>query len=200
MSPDNISREKVREHISHLDLGTAAEYPVDAKGCRYDPQVRELLSQTGRTADPGSEALAAVRILGKKLHINMQRWADSFGLSEGRFQILIRLQHMPDGRMTMGELADMLQVSPRTVTGLVDNLERDGLVRRVDDPNDRRSVYAEVTDNGRERVQGLWRDAAARQGELTRRFTESELSELRDLCLRLVEAMSAEEGKVNATN
>jgi DNA-binding MarR family transcriptional regulator len=134
------------------------------------------------------------------MHMNMETWADRHGLSEGRFQILIRLQHQPDGRMTMGDLAEMLDVSPRTVTGLVDNLERDGLVKRVDDPNDRRSVYAEVTDLGRERVKALWRDATAGQAVLTRGFKESELVQLRHMCLRLIEAMHAEEGKIHATN
>ncbi|MGH7471194.1 MAG: MarR family winged helix-turn-helix transcriptional regulator, partial [Longimicrobiales bacterium] len=37
------------------------------------------------------------------------------------------------------------------VTQLVDRLENDGLVRRIADPNDRRSVLAVVTDLGRER-------------------------------------------------
>jgi len=147
MSKEKMSQEKVRPVISHLDLG-AIDYPMDADGCRYDPRIRELLKRTGRRVDAGTEALAAVRMLGKKMHLMMERWADQHGLSEGRFQILVRLQHAEGNRMTMGELAEMLEVSPRTVTGLVDNLERHGLVRRVDDPDDRRSVYAELTDPG----------------------------------------------------
>ncbi len=200
MSPDKMNGEKIKERVPHLEFGAPAHYPVDAAGCRYDPRLREMLARTGRKVDPGSEALAAVRILGKKLHMTMERWADQHGLSEGRFQILVGLQSRKNGRMTMGDLADMLQVSPRTVTGLVDNLERDGLVHRVDDPNDRRSVYAEVTEQGRERVRALWRQASVGQAGLTRHFTESELMQLRDLALRFVEAMSIEEGKTNATN
>src|SRR4030081_2778153 len=125
----------------------------------FDPPIREVLRRGGRKVEPGTEALAAVRILGKKLHASMERWADRFGLSEGRFQILVRLQHQPDGRFTMGELAEMLDVSPRSVTGLVDNLERDGLVKRMDDPTDRRSVYAELTEQGRQRIEALWAEA-----------------------------------------
>lgn len=200
MRPENVTSEKVREHRSHADLGVEASFPVDASGCKYDPRLRELLSRSGRKPNAGTEALAAVRILGKKMHMLMERWADEHGLSEGRFQILVRLQQFPDGRMTMGDLADMLDVTPRTVTGLVDNLERDGLVRRVDDPRDRRSVYAEITEEGRARVKALWRDAAIGQGALTRNFKESEMVQLRDICLRLIEAMSAEEGKTHATN
>ncbi|HEV2013244.1 MAG TPA: MarR family transcriptional regulator [Candidatus Dormibacteraeota bacterium] len=178
----------------------ATEYQTDANGCLFDPRMREILARSGRSLDPGTEALAAVRILGKKLHTTMERWADQHGLSEGRFQILVRLQHQPDGRLTMGELAETLDVSPRTVTGLVDNLERDGLVKRVDDPDDRRSVYAELTDQGRERVRALWRQATAGQAELTRGFEEPELIQLRHMCLRLIQAMSAEEGKTHATS
>lgn len=199
MSPDNVASEKVRESRSRFDFGTDAAFPADANGCKYDPRIRELLDRSGRKPEPGTEALAAVRILAKKMHMMMERWADEHGLSEGRFQILVRLQQFADGRMTMGELAEMLDVTPRTVTGLVDNLERDGLVRRVDDPHDRRSVYAEITDEGRARVSALWRDAALGQSSLTRNFNESQMVQLRDICLRLIEAMSAEEGKTHAT-
>jgi DNA-binding MarR family transcriptional regulator len=198
MSPENVMSEKVREHRSHVDFGPAS-YPADANGCKYDPRIRELLNRSGRKPNAGTEALAAVRILGKKMHMMMEHWADEHGLSEGRFQILVRLQQNADGRMTMGVLAEMLDVTPRSVTGLVDNLERDGLVRRVDDPRDRRSIYAEITDEGRARVKALWHDAAVGQGALTRNFKESEMVQLRDICLRLIEAMSGEEGKNHAT-
>ncbi len=177
-----------------------AELQTDTNGCLFDPRIREVLRRQGRKVDPGTEALAAVRILGKKLHGTFERWAERFGLSEGRFQILVRLKHQPTGRITMGELAEMLDVSPRTVTGLVDNLERDGLVKRVDDPTDRRSVYAELTDEGRERIEALWRQTAGAQVALTRGLTESELIQLRHLCLRLIQAMGVEEGKTHATS
>jgi DNA-binding MarR family transcriptional regulator len=87
----------------------------------------------------------------------------------------------------------MLDVSPRTVTGLVDNLERDGYVKRVDAPGDRRSVYAEITEQGRDAVKRLWRDSQGGQVALTKGFTESELVQLRHLSLRLIQAMSAPE-------
>src|SRR5260370_35614996 len=145
----------------------AAELQTDPDGYLFAPVVREVLTRQGRKVEPGTEALAAVRILGKKLHAGMERWAERFGLSEGRFQILVRLQHQPNGRFTMGDLAEMLDITPRTVTGLGDNLERDGLVKRMDDPNDRRSVYSEIADQGRERGKPLRRRAAGDPGPLT---------------------------------
>jgi len=176
------------------------ELQKDLDGYLFDPRIREVLARQGRRVEPGTEALAAVRILGKKLHVTMERWAERFGLSEGRFQILVRLKHQPSGRFAMGELAEMLDVSPRTVTGLVDNLERDGLVKRVDDPSDRRSVYAELTEQGRERIETLWRETTGVQAALTHGLKESELIQLRHLCLRLIQAMGVEEGKSHATS
>ena len=190
----NMSQLTFKTDHDHTELQT------DPNGFLFDPRIREVLRRQGRRVDSGTEALAAVRILGKKLHAGMQRWADRFGLSEGRFQILVRLHHQPNGRFTMGELAEMLDITPRTVTGLVDNLERDGLVRRVADPADRRSVYAEMTDQGRDRVNELWREAAGIQATLTHGLKESELIQLRHLCLRLIQAMGAEEGKTHATS
>ena len=190
MSFRNMSPEKMS---SHSFKGEPAEYRSDADGFLFDPGIREILVRTGRKVTPGIEALAAVRMAGKKMHSTMERWADLHGLSEGRFQILVRLQHQSDGRLAMGELAELLDVSPRTVTGLVDNLERDGFVRRVDAPDDRRSVYAEITEQGRDAVRRLWRDSEGGQVALIKGFSEAELIQLRHLCLRLMQAMSAVE-------
>ena len=193
-----MSAEKLRNPTFRIDTDSAT-FSADADGCLFDPRMRAILKRQGRRVDPGTEALAAVRILAKKMHTGMERWAEHYGLSEGRFQILVRLNHVDGNRMTMGDLAEMLEVSPRTVTGLIDNLERDGLVRRVDDPNDRRAVYAELTEEGRERLKKLWRDTGPIQGRLTRGMTEAELIQLRHLCLRLIQTMGAEEGKSHGT-
>ena len=50
------------------------------------------------------------------------------------------------------------------------------------------------------RVTSLWRETAGVQAKLTRGIKESELLQLRHLCLRLIQAMSAEEGKTHATS
>src|SRR5438132_11111485 len=171
-----------------------AELETDPEGFLFDPRIREVLKRQGRRVEPGTEALAAVRILGKKLHAGMERWAERFGLSEGRFQILVRLHHQPSGRFTMGELAETLDITPRTVTGLVDNLERDGLVRRVADPADRRSVYAELSDPARDRVYALCREAAGGQAALPHGRRAAPVIQPRHLCPRVIWALGVEEG------
>ena len=56
-----------------------------------------------------------------------------------------------DHPLSLSELAEKLTCVRSNITQLVDRLEADGLVKRTDDPSDRRGVRAEVTKLGRER-------------------------------------------------
>jgi DNA-binding MarR family transcriptional regulator len=55
-----------------------------------------------------------------------------------------------DGPLTMGELARRVSVTEKTVTGIVDRLERDGHLARERDPEDRRVVRTRLTRSGEE--------------------------------------------------
>ena len=62
-----------------------------------------------------------------------------------------------DGGKTV-ELARCARLEPSTMTGLLDRMERDGLISREPDPNDRRAYRIFLTDAGREvkaPVQGI---------------------------------------------
>jgi DNA-binding MarR family transcriptional regulator len=55
--------------------------------------------------------------------------------------------------MSLSDLAAKLTCVRSNITQLVDRLEKDGLVKRIDDPSDRRGVRAEVTALGKERFE-----------------------------------------------
>src|SRR4029453_4000508 len=69
------------------------------------------------------------------------------GLSVSQSYVLRRLYFQ--GPRTMGELGNDLDVRLSTTTGVIDQLEERGLVKRVDHPADRRSLHATVTRRGR---------------------------------------------------
>jgi len=85
---------------------------------------------------------------------NMRRRqvSDALGMSFGRARALRRLARRP---MTMGELAAALGIDPPNATGVVDDLEAQGLVRRKPHPTDRRTRLVEATRKGK----GLARQA-----------------------------------------
>ena len=70
------------------------------------------------------------------------------GLAVTEFDVLITLFNAPNRRLGMSALAGQVLLSPAGTTHLVTRLERDGLVRRVVDPSDRRKQYAVLTPDG----------------------------------------------------
>ena len=77
-----------------------------------------------------------------------QRLRTRFGTTLARFDYLAQLQRHPDG-LRMNVLSRYLMVTGGNVTGLTDQLVKDGLVERSDDPEDRRSYRVALTPQGR---------------------------------------------------
>jgi DNA-binding MarR family transcriptional regulator len=73
-----------------------------------------------------------------------------FGTTLPRFDLLAQLERHPAG-LNMSELSRRLMVSGGNVTGLTDQLEKEGLVARTDDPEDRRAYTVKLTAAGRTR-------------------------------------------------
>ncbi len=164
----------------------------DAEGCLYDPRLRELMRSMASAREPdlaGFEALGALRASARGLRLLMNRWAGQHDLSEGTLQVLFRLRRVPEQQLALNELAGALDVTPRNITGLIDQLEKRGLVRRVPDSADRRSVHARLTPAGLAKVEQLWREALRTQHPVLTGFSHRERVQLRHLCFRLVENM-----------
>lgn len=75
------------------------------------------------------------------------------GLTFSRFEALALLHFSRRGSLPMGKIGARLQVHPTSVTNTISRLEAAGLVRRLGADGDRRSVLAEITPEGRRRVQ-----------------------------------------------
>ncbi len=65
-----------------------------------------------------------------------------------RFDVMAALYNLPEG-VSMGDISRWLMVSNGNVTGIVERLEREGLVHRQPRPEDRRSQLVRLTDTGR---------------------------------------------------
>jgi DNA-binding MarR family transcriptional regulator len=75
---------------------------------------------------------------------------EPLGLSLAKFGALSKLVAAGEA-LPLGTLAARCACVRSNITQLVDRLEADGLVARADDPNDRRSIRAELTEEGRRR-------------------------------------------------
>jgi DNA-binding MarR family transcriptional regulator len=76
------------------------------------------------------------------------RLREDFDTTLPRFDLLAQLEREAQG-LTMGELSSRLMVSGGNVTGLVDSLQREGLVDREPHPDDRRRQIIRLSAKGR---------------------------------------------------
>ena len=93
-----------------------------------------------------------LRLLASSTQIETEirrRLREQFAVSLPRFDYLAQLYRQGDG-LRMNTLTRFLMVTGGSVTGLTDELEKDGLVQRENDPQDRRSVRVHLTLAGRQ--------------------------------------------------
>jgi DNA-binding MarR family transcriptional regulator len=113
------------------------------------PRYEVLLNEAERS--PGFDASAAFAFLhllktGQELIALDGQVLHSLGTRQGRF-ILLMLVDKYDAP-TAAELADSTGVTRATITGLLDGLEREGLVERRMDAADRRAIRVYPTEAG----------------------------------------------------
>lgn len=85
--------------------------------------------------------------LTRRLHHAHRRHFSPLGVTPAQARMLRTVAHSPRPPR-MADLAELLGVVPRQVTSLVDALEERGLVRRAQDPANRRVTRIQLTDDG----------------------------------------------------
>jgi DNA-binding MarR family transcriptional regulator len=119
-----------------------------------------------------------------------------FELNYGEWRVLTNLRWVgAPYRRTPGQLAKSAELSSGAMTNRLDRLEEAGLVRRLPDPDDRRSVIVELTEKGND----VWLRAVGAQGEKERlvasALDDREKKQLNALLRRLMLVFEAEEPK-----
>jgi DNA-binding MarR family transcriptional regulator len=110
-----------------------------------------------------------------------------FGLSRGEVGALSALRIAgPPYRLSPTRLSRGLMLSSAGITSRIDRLERRGFVRRLPDPDDRRGVIVELTDDGREVVDAAVAAIAISDRQLLERLDPREVEQLEDLLRKLL--------------
>ena len=76
------------------------------------------------------------------------RLRERFATTLPRFDLMAQLERYPEG-LKMNALSELLMVTGGNVTAIVDQLEKEGLVERLDDAADRRAFRIRLTPLGR---------------------------------------------------
>jgi DNA-binding MarR family transcriptional regulator len=125
-----------------------------------------MLTRAPRVSQAEYEALAGFRYALRQFLRFSEEAGRVAGLKPQQYLALLTLRGFRGGKgLSIGELAERLQVRHHSAVGLVDRLASLGLVRREEGRDDRRRVYVKLTPRGSAKLQ---RVAMANRGELQR--------------------------------
>jgi DNA-binding MarR family transcriptional regulator len=117
-----------------------------------------------------------------------------FGLNRGEVGALSALRIAgPPHRLSPTRLGRGLMLSSAGMTSRLDRLERRGFVRRLPDPDDRRGVIVELTDQGLEVVDAAVAAITISDRQLLERFDPEELAHLERLVRKLLGSLEVSE-------
>src|SRR5918994_2581603 len=88
--------------------------------------------------------LTCTQLVEKRVRAGLR---EDFGTTLPRFDLMAQLERHPEG-LKMNELSRLLMVTGGNVTAIVDQLEKEGLVERLDEPADRRAFRIRLTRAG----------------------------------------------------
>jgi MarR family 2-MHQ and catechol resistance regulon transcriptional repressor len=104
-------------------------------------------------------------------------------LTPSQFAVMEALYHL--GPLTQGEVSAKVLKSVSNITTVIDNLERDGFVRRERDVQDRRVIHIHLTEAGKEKVAAVFPQHAAALVDEFSVLSQSEQEMLGILCRKL---------------
>lgn len=151
-------------------------------------------------AQPGTEMIDLevegivdrVGAINRRIKRGMEATLAEHGLTHEDWQVMCALRlRREENRSTPGALASELELSTGAMTSRLDRLERERYVRRVPDPEDRRSVVVELTPEGRaawDRAAGV---QARREAFFASALSKAQQRQLNDLLRKLLLALEA---------
>ena len=134
--------------------------------------------------------LQALRRIIRAVDIYSRNINARFGVTVPQIICLHSLQSRE--RMTLSELAGQMNLSTSTVNGIVDRLELKGLIQRQRSRQDRRKVYVELLEPGRQLIRSAPPLLQGRLSQALPRLSGSEQAAIASALERVVELMEVE--------
>jgi DNA-binding MarR family transcriptional regulator len=101
------------------------------------------------------ECLLNILYVGTMISKTSYVYFREYGITDAQFNVLIQLRYTKQSTLSQADLGRRLVVNKADMTGIVDRLEKAGLVERTDHPKDRRVNVIKITRNGRDMVNKL---------------------------------------------
>lgn len=154
---------------------------------KYNTIFNELIKEFPNVPQEALEAALEFKMVAAKMQLEREEMFNHFGITPGRFHLLMILKGEDGFTLSPSELAKRTNVTRATMTQFVDALEKEEFVRRTDDPKDRRGMLVQLTDKGVAKLKEILPHYFKR---LTK-FTSDLSTEERETFLRLMKKIQA---------
>lgn len=144
---------------------------------RFDPQLdtsgTEIIGRIVRISS----------IVGRSVDKNLE----NFQMTVGEFDVLAALAREKKQQLTPKQLQDLILISSGGLTNRIDQLEKKGLIERLPNPHDRRSLLVKLTPAGLELLKEMAPSHLAIERQFIHALDENEYAELRKLLGKLLQ-------------
>ena len=131
-----------------------------------------------------------VSVLIKKSSLIFDKYVNQllapYHLSSSQFRILMILYKSPDCSVRQTDIEAAFSMTKPTVTGLVHSLEKNGLVKKIANPEDKRSRFLVLTEYAESRRNEFLSLADSIEKEMTDGLSETETAVLSELLLKVI--------------
>lgn len=114
-----------------------------------------------------------------------------YDMSGSQFRILMKLYKSPENSVRQVDIETAFSMTNPTVTGLIVQLEKKGLVTKIDNPEDKRSKLLSLTDLANSKKEEFFALANDLEKKMTNGLTESEVKLLTELLEKVLKAHEA---------
>lgn len=156
-----------------------------------DQELKDLAKRYPDLDPEGMGAfLAFMRTACEIFHAADEHFA-RYGMSCGRFTVLALLNRKPSRMLTPSQIAEACGVTRATITGLLDNLEQEKLIKRERSGADRRTMQVRLTDEGSRFLDRMLPDHFRRMAKLMSGLNSRDRSDLCRLSARIADCVPA---------
>lgn len=132
-----------------------------------------------------------VSVLIKRSALIFDKYANQlltpYQLTSSQFRILMILYKAPVRSVRQVDIESAFSMTNPTVTGLIQKLEKSGLVKRVANPEDKRSKLLELTEYAESKREEFIALADSLEQEMTEGLSETEVNMLAELLNKVIE-------------
>lgn len=137
------------------------------------------------------ELLVALRRVIRAVDLRSKQLNKHVGLTGPQLLVMQNIQERPG--IMVREIADSINLSPATITNILDRLETRDLATRIRSTQDKRKVGVFLTDKGKEAVEGAPRPLQEHFIERFAQLKEWEQSQMVATVQRIATMMDAED-------